>query len=48
MNKDRANMLPPLILVVSAHNRHRSEEMKSMAWVYLLLAGFFEIGWPVG
>jgi quaternary ammonium compound-resistance protein SugE len=37
-----------LILGVSTHNRHRIEEMKSMAWVYLLLAGFFEIGWPVG
>jgi len=35
-------------LHVSAHNRHRIEGRKSMAWVYLLLAGFFEIGWPVG
>ena len=22
--------------------------MESMAWVYLLIAGLFEVGWPVG
>lgn len=33
---------------VSAHLFHISRRSNSMAWIYLFLAGGFEIGWPVG
>src|SRR4051812_21609611 len=29
-------------------NRHASKTTKVMAWIYLIIAGLFEIGWAIG
>jgi len=41
-------MVTSLIEILSRNADYLSHGEKNMAWVYLILAGLFEIGWPVG